>query len=135
MATPVGGKKTSDGTFQPLELDDSGNLKTTGTATISGTISTKTPLTPSAPTQATVGAVSSTIVAANASRKGLELTLLTRDASVSFGFGANPAVLDSGSTLTQYGSSYSMNEYDFHLLAVNAIASQAGVIVGIQEYT
>jgi hypothetical protein len=134
MITPVGGKRQSDGTLQPITVLDDGSLVTSGTVTFTGTVSTKTPLTVAAPTQATVGVASSEVVPANASRKGLEIVLLTKSVQVSFGFGA-PAVLNNGVTLTQYGSSFSLNEYDFNLSAVNAIASVAGVIIGIQEYS
>lgn len=102
-------------------------------ATISGVVSTKTPLTASAPTTATVGVSSSNIVASNASRKGLAIVNITGN-PVSLAFGSNPAVLNSGITLTTVGSVYEMSEYDFSTSAINAIASLAGTVVSIQEF-
>lgn len=102
-------------------------------ATITGVVSTKTPLTPSAPTTATVGASSGLAVAANANRKGLAIVNLSNNI-ISLGFGSNPAVLNSGITLTQNGSVYEMSEYDYTTLAVNAIASLAGSVISIQEF-
>lgn len=94
-------------------------------------VNTKTDLTPSAPTAASVGVTSAQILAANASRKGLIL-VNTSDNRISLGFGS-PAVLDSGATLYPQGA-FNMAEYDFDLSAVNAIASVAGSNISIQEY-
>ena len=102
-------------------------------ATISGVVSTKTALTPSAPTTATVGVASALAVAANANRKGLAIVNTSANV-VSLAFGANPAVLNSGITLTTTGSVYEMSEYDYSLLAVNAIASGSGSVISIQEW-
>lgn len=100
---------------------------------VSGSVvSTKQDLTPSAPAAASVGVASAQAVAANANRKGLKLTN-TSNARISLGFGS-AAVLDSGDTLYPGGTFY-MDEYDFDLGAVNAIASAAASNLGIQEYT
>lgn len=98
-----------------------------------GTVSTKTPLTPSSPTTATIGASSAQAVAANSARKGLAVINLSTNV-ISLGLGAT-AVLNSGITLTQYGSLYEMSEYDYNTQAINAIASGAGSVIGIQEFT
>lgn len=102
-------------------------------ANVSGSIpiNTKTDLTPSAPTFASVGLTSAQAVAANASRKGLTLTN-TSSAIISLGFGS-AAVLNSGVTLYPMGVFF-MGEYDFDLGAVNAIASAAASNLAIQEY-
>ncbi len=104
-----------------------------GSATISGVVSTKTALTPSAPTTSTVGVTSALAVASNANRKGLAIVNLSAN-TISIGFGSNPAVLNSGITLTQLGSVYEMSEYDYNTLAVNCIASLAGSVISIQEF-
>lgn len=94
---------------------------------------TKTPLTASAPTVATVGASSAQAVASNANRKGLILINTHASQRISLAFGAT-AVLDSGITLFPNGGSYNMGEYDFTTAAVNAIASGAGTPMTVQEY-
>lgn len=93
----------------------------------------KTDLTPSAPTSASVGVASAQAVAANANRKGLVL-VNTSTNRISLGFGA-AAVLDSGVTLMGSGGAYNMGEYDFDQGAVNAIASGAASNLSIQEYS
>lgn len=98
---------------------------------VSGALSTKTSLTPSAPTFSTVGTASASTVAANATRKGLSLTNTSVN-RISLGFGA-AAVLDSGITLYA-GDSFIMDEYSFHTAAVNAIANVAASNLAIQEY-
>ncbi len=102
--------------------------------TITGIVSTKNPLTASAPTTATVGVTSGEIVASNASRKGLAIINLSTNI-ISISFGLDPSVLNSGITLTQTGSVYEMSEYDYTLSSINAIASGAGSVVSIQEFT
>lgn len=108
-----------------------GSISVTGTATVAGVVSTKTDLTPSAPTSASVGVASAQAVAAAATRKGLILVNLS-NARISLGFGS-AAVLDSGVTLYP-GGSYNMGEFDFDVGAVNAIASAAASTLAIQEY-
>ncbi len=94
----------------------------------------KSPQTASAPTAHTVNGASVLIVAANTSRTGLVITLLSSTHRVSLGFSGNAAVLDSGETLTQYGSVYYMTDFDYSTGDVYAIASGVGTVVSIQEY-
>lgn len=96
-------------------------------------VSTKTPLTASTPTTATVGTSSAQVVASNSSRKGLCIVNLSSN-TISIGLGSNPAVLNSGITLTQLGSVYEMSEYDYVTGAVNAIASASSSVISIQEF-
>jgi hypothetical protein len=95
-------------------------------------VSTKTALTASVPTFATVGVASAEAIAANASRKGLIL-VNTSNNDISLGIGA-AAVLNRGITL-QPGGSWTMNEHSFTTAAVNAIASAAASNLAIQEFT
>lgn len=90
-------------------------------------------LTPAAPTSATVGVTSALAVAANTSRKGLVLTN-TSNNTISLGFGANAAVLNSGITLTPNGV-WVLDEFTYTTQAVNAIASGATSNLSIQEYS
>lgn len=92
---------------------------------------TKTDLTPSAPTTTSVGVASAQAVAAAATRKGLVLRNLSSN-RISLGFG-NTAVLDSGVTLYPRDT-FAMDDYDFDLGAVNAIASAAASPLSVQEY-
>jgi len=95
-------------------------------------VSTKTDLTPSAPTVVSVGIASASAVAAAATRKGLILRNLS-NARISLGKGGNAAVLDSGITLYPRDV-FCMNEYDFDTGVINAIASLATSNLAIQEY-
>lgn len=94
-------------------------------------VNTKTDLTPSAPTVASVGVASGSAVLAEANRKGLILRNLS-NARISLGFGS-AAVLDSGVTLYPRDV-FEMNEYDFDLGAINAIASAAASNLAVQQY-
>lgn len=96
------------------------------------TVTTKSALTGSAPTAATVGTSSAQAVATNANRKGLVLTNLSGN-TISFGLGA-AAVLNNGITLTPFGI-WVMDEYTFTTQAINAIASAAGSALAVQEFT
>jgi len=96
-------------------------------------VSTKTPLTGSAPTFATVGVTSAQVIAANASRKSLVL-INTSANNISFGIGANAAVLNSGITLTPNGV-WESDEYSYVTSAINAIAAGASSNICIQEFT
>jgi hypothetical protein len=96
-------------------------------------VSTKTPLTGSAPTYATVGITSAQVVASNANRKGLVL-INTSTNNISFGIGSNPAILNSGITLTPNGV-WDMDEYNYNTSAINAIAGGAGSNLTIQEFS
>jgi hypothetical protein len=93
----------------------------------SNVVSTKTPLTASVPTFATVGTSSAQVVASNASRKGLIIVNLSSN-TISFGIGSNPEVLNSVITLTGLGSVWNMSEYDYNVSAINAIASNGSNI-------
>ena len=99
---------------------------------VAGAIGTKTALTASSPTATSVGVSSAQAVASNANRKGLVL-VNTSNNTISLAFGAT-AVLNSGITLIS-GSSWEMNEYTFHIGAVNAIADVASSNLAVQEYT
>jgi hypothetical protein len=96
-------------------------------------VSTKTALTPSAPTAVSVGVTSGTVLAANASRKGLYLVNTSAN-YISLGFGA-AAVLYSGITLNPSGGSFWMSEYDFTTLIVYGISSGDSSNLSIQEYS
>lgn len=109
-----------------VNVQDGGNA-----LTVDGTIGTKTDLTPSAPTFATVGVASAQAVAAAATRKGLYCGN-TSAAIISLAFGAT-AVLYSGITLYP-GQAFFMDEYSFDTGAVNAIASAASSNLAVQEY-
>jgi hypothetical protein len=115
-STPVFVTATTDGVKQRLDV----------------IASSKIDLTPAAPTAFSVGVVTATAVAANANRKGLKL-INTSNAIISLGFG-NAAVLNSGVTLLPYGV-FEMDEYDYDLGSVDAIASAAASNLAIQEYT
>lgn len=138
---PVSGSVTVSGTVsvnqpvtvQATDLDIRNLVFATDKVDASGSsVSiTKTDLTPSAPTAASVGVASAQILASNANRKGLIL-VNTSVNRISLGFGST-AVLDSGPTLYPQGS-FNMGEYDFDTGAVNAIASAASSNIAIQEY-
>lgn len=112
-----------------LEQGGSQGFSTSGGAIL---VTTRTNLTASTPSSATVGIVSSQVVASNASRKGLEL-VNTSNNIISIAFGS-PAVLNSGITLNPYGGAFNMDEYTYTTSAVNAIASSANSNLAIQEY-
>lgn len=97
-------------------------------------VTSKVDLTPSAPAAASVGVASAQAVAANAARKGLVLVNVSPSARISFGLGANAAVLDSGITLYP-GGVWVMDEFTYDLGAVNAIASAATTPLSIQEFS
>lgn len=101
---------------------------------VSGTISTKTDLAPAAPTSATVGVASGAAVAANASRKGLHVrNTSTSGQRISLSLNG-AAVLDSGFTLYPQDL-FEMDEYDFDVGALNAIASAASARLSVQEFS
>lgn len=103
------------------------------TQPVSGTIGTKTALTASAPAQVSVGVASGVLIAANGSRKGF-VVVNNSSARISIGLAGAAAVLDSGITLYP-GGSWVMDEYTFNTGAINAIASAAASLAGIQEFT
>jgi len=100
--------------------------------TVQGVVATKTALTASSPTQATVGVASGSAAAAQATRKGLVL-VNTSGSTISIAFGT-AAVLNSGITLNPSGGTFVMDEYTFTTAAVNAIASAASSNLAIQEF-
>lgn len=114
-------------------VTDANPLPVSATIAAGGVVSTKTALTPSAPTAATIAATSTVAVAANANRKGLIL-INTSNNTMSLSFGAVPAVLNSGVTLYP-GGTYSMGEYDYNLGEVRAIASAGSSNLAIQEFS
>lgn len=91
----------------------------------------RTALTANSPASGSVGVVSASLVAANASRKGLVLINLS-DNRVSLGFGAT-AVLSAGITL-EPGATWTMQDLTFVTSVVNAIAAGAASTVSVQEY-
>lgn len=117
----IGGKDGS-GNIQTLATDTGGNLS----------ISTRIPLTASAPTTASIGVASTTVIAANANRKGLVLTNTSSLARVSLNLVGGSAVLDSGITLYPHDIFY-MDAFTFTTAQINAISSIAATPVGIQE--
>jgi len=89
-----------------------------------------TPVTPNAPTSATVGVSSSLILASNSSRK--TLTIVNASVNrVSFGFGSS-AALDNGVTLYP-GGSLVIDKENIVTTDVYAIASASSSKVSIQE--
>lgn len=94
-------------------------------------IGTKVPLTANAPFAVSVGTSTTTVLAANASRKGL--TLVNNSAAkVYIAFGT-AAVLGSGILLLPGGVFY-MDEYSYSQAAVNGIASLAASSTTGQEF-
>ena len=96
-------------------------------------VSTKTPLTPSAPGYATVGVTSAQVIGSNANRKGL---VLINDSAnkIYLGLGSNAAVLGSGIVIYPSGGVYDMSEYDYVTSAVNAISGVGSSNLTIQEF-
>ena len=95
--------------------------------------SSKTPLTYSAPTTASVTVASVQILAANANRKGLYLSN-TSNQQISFGFGGAAAVYQNGITLFP-GEKFWMDEFSFSTGAVFACTTGATTYIGVQEIT
>jgi hypothetical protein len=103
-----------------------------GKINVTGLVSTKTALTPSSPSAATVGTSSGSAVAADADRTGLVL-INTSNAIISLGLGA-AAVLNSGITLNPNGGTFVMDEFTFTTAQVFAIAAAASSNLAIQEF-
>lgn len=93
---------------------------------------TPDPLTAAAPTQVAVGVADAVALAANAARRGLVLTNRSAN-NISLGLGA-AAVLDSGITLLP-NDSWQMDRDTFTRTAIHAIATAAGSVLGIQEFS
>lgn len=136
----VAGDVVSGEQFQYVKLVDptAGSTVGIGTAlnplvvnpSISPAISTLTGL---APVTTTVGTSSATLLAANASRKGLVITLVGTG-RIFLSFGANAAIINGGIPLLTAGSVWVMDAYTFSTQAINAIGSAAGITVSIQEF-
>lgn len=118
----VGGKDPS-GDLQTLNTDASGNLITVS----------KIALTPSAATAVSVGVASTSLVAANASRKGLIVTNISAN-KISLNLLGGAAVLNTGITLFP-GWIWEMDEFSFTTNAIDAIASVAATVITIQEFS
>lgn len=89
-------------------------------------------LTPSAPTFATIGVTSGTVIAANANRKGLVIQNGSSLATISLHLNNGSAVLNSGITLFPHDIWY-MDEFTFTTAQINAISSLASTNVPVQE--
>lgn len=96
-------------------------------------VSTKTALTASSPTFATVNGTSAQVIAANSNRKSL-VFVNTSSSNISFGIGASAAVVGSGITLTPNGV-WEADEYSYVTSAINAISSGSSSNLTIQEFT
>ncbi len=125
---------TVDGTVSANATLSAETTKVIGTVNISAaqTVATKTALTPASPATYSLTASTAQALASNSSRKGLVVVNVSSNV-VSLGLGAN-AVLNSGITLYP-GGTWSMDEYTFCTGAINAIASVASGVLGIQEFT
>jgi len=87
-----------------------------------------------APTIVAIGTSSTSVLAANTSRKGLNLVNMSYE-TISLSFGANAAVLFSGINLGP-GGTFWMDATDFTTAAVSAISTltAAGGYLGVQEF-
>lgn len=92
-----------------------------------------TGLTAAAPGTANASITSATIVAANASRKGLVIVNLSGK-NVSFGFSGQAAVVSRGVTLAPDGI-FNMGPTTFTTGAVTAITTGADSALAFQEWT
>lgn len=109
-------------------------LKVDGSA-VTQPVSVTGATTGSAPSTATIGTGSATVIASNANRKGLALTnTSTSGQRISLHFANGTAVLDSGITLWP-GDSFVMSPYTFTTSAITGIGSAASGTIGLQEFT
>lgn len=122
--TAIGAYDAFNETWQPWPMD------TDSQAPLVKTARDGAPIT--APTFATVGTSSSSVVPLNANRSGLIIVNTSATATVSLGIGST-AVLYSGITLFPQGA-FNMGEFDFSKEAITAIASAAGTNISIQEF-
>lgn len=97
----------------------------------SGVIDTVRTSTGNAPTAVSVGVTSTSVLPANALRKGAVFTN-TSSNTISFGLNGNAAVLNSGITLAPFGT-WIMDAFTFTSGAVTAIASGASSNLSVQE--
>jgi hypothetical protein len=84
------------------------------------------------PATASVGVASATALAANVDRKGAVFVNLSVN-TISFGLDGSAAVLNSGITLTPFGT-WVMDDYTFTIGEITAIASAAASTLSIQEF-
>lgn len=122
------------GSADYLGINVGGNLvgvSATNPVPVTGAVSATVASAANAPGAVSVGVTSTSLLASNASRKGV-IVVNTSSNTVSLAVGA-AAVLNSGITLTPYGT-FSMDAYDFSTAAINAIASAAASNVAIQEW-
>jgi hypothetical protein len=91
--------------------------------------------TPGTPAAVTVNTSSTSVLSANANRRGLYIqNTSTSGQIITLRQGANTAVMFEGIVLYP-GGTYKMEREDYHLLEIRAIASAAGGRLSIQEYT
>jgi hypothetical protein len=114
-----------------VNIQDGGNSITVDGSVSVSVISPAVAVTPASPTFTSVGVASTSVLAANASRKGLYL-VNTSTATISLAFGAT-AVLNSGVTLYPQGQ-YWMDAFNLTVGTVNAIASAAASNLAVQEF-
>lgn len=134
MITPVGGKRTSDGTLQPLQVNPAGELEIAGSFSVA-----PTPTNDVAPASITVTDTSTPALPADATRwKYAFVNTSGMDGSapyvISLGLGGNPAVLYNGITLAPRGGSYESEDVTV-TGAVEAIASGPLANLAIQTWT
>jgi hypothetical protein len=141
-AVPISGTVTATATDLDIRNLSSGQDSVTvvgavtvsGTATVSGTVSLKSDQVASAPLNVAVAATDALVIAANASRTGLYLkNVSTAGQRVSLAFDGQVSVLDRGYTL-EVGDAFVMDQNDFTLGAVNAIASAGSAALAAQEW-
>lgn len=106
-----------------VEADDLGNLKV---------IEELSSLAGLAPTSSVVGITSASVLASNASRKGLILLNLSRR-KISFGLAGAAAVINSGVTLLG-GGVWTMDKGTFTTAEITAIGEGPGLDLAIQEF-
>lgn len=87
---------------------------------------------PQAPAQVSVGASSTTLVAANTDRVGLIVVNIS-SGTIYLGLN-NAAVLGAGIALNANGGVWVMDEYSYTNDVINAIAHSANTAVSIQQF-
>jgi len=111
-----------DGVLNPLSLNAKGQLR----------IQSGSFIEPRPSQSLTIGVVSAEILGLTLDRRGMKIINLSNN-KISFGLG-EVAVLDSGITLYP-GGVWNMDEYDWTIVPIEAIASGAGSVIGVQEWT
>lgn len=87
----------------------------------------------SAPTNALIGATSSTVIIENTDRTGLILTNIS-DSTMYLSLMNMRATLNAGIVLTPKGGVWTMDRFNFNNSQINAIAHSANNIISIQEF-